>query len=116
MVEQFDFYTEVDPSLRIRIPETVTTIVFRRGHYRTGDPREIMTLQAHPDVIGPPDVEVELREPAVVPVEDEVITEVPELRFCSFDTPKGRCKILAKEGSEYCHVHLRKMREKEEEV
>jgi len=115
MPEEYDFYTEKDPSLRVRVSGKGDTVVFRRGHLRTADPHVILTLQAHPDVTGPPDVEVELREPAVVPVGDEVITEVPEIRECAADTPKGRCKIPAKAGSQYCHVHLRMM-EKEEEV
>lgn len=115
MPEMVHFYTELDPSLRVRVSGKGDTIVFRRGHYATADPHEILTLQHHPDVIGPPDVEVELREPAVVPAEDEVITEVPEIRQCAADTPKGKCRIPAKEGYQYCHVHLRMM-EKEEEV
>lgn len=116
MPKEYDFYTELDPSLRVRVSGKGDTVVFRRGHLRTADPHVILTLQAHPDVTGPPDVEVELREPAVVPVEDEVITEVPEIRQCGATTAKGPCKIPAQKGRQYCHVHLQMMAKEEEEV
>lgn len=116
MAEEFDFYTEYDPSLRVRIPETVKTIVFRRGHYRTGDAREIMTLQAHPHVISPPDVKVELREPVLVEPEETVLTEVPEMRQCQAITLKGKpCPIpVTKQGASLCHVHVQMAKRKEE--
>ena len=116
MAEQFDFYTELDPSLRIRIPETVNTIVFRRGHYRTGDPREIMTLQADPRVTGPPDVKVELREPVLVEPEETVLGVVPEMGQCGATTLKGdACTIpVMKAGASLCHVHERLAKRKEE--
>lgn len=116
MPEEYDYYTELDPSLRIRIPETTRTIVFRRGHYRTGDAREIMALQAHPHVIGPPDVKVELREPMLVESEETVLTEVPDMGQCGATTLKGEpCPIpVTKTGASLCHVHTRMAKREEE--
>ncbi len=116
MPEQFDFYTELDASLRIRIEETNNTIVFQRGHYRTGDPREIMTLQAHPHVTGPPDVKVELREPVLVESEETVLGVVPEMGQCSATTLKGtQCVIpVDKKGESLCHVHRQMAKANEE--
>lgn len=116
MAEEFDFYTELDPSLRVRIPNTTKTIVFRRGHYRTGDPREILALQALSHVTGPPDVKVELREPVVVEPEETVLTEVPEMGKCGATTLKGEpCPIpVTKGGATLCHVHERMAKRAEE--
>lgn len=116
MPELLDFYTELDPSLRVRVSGKGDTIVFRRGHYATADPHEILTLMNHPDVTGPKDVQVDLREPVVVPSEEEAITEVPVMAQCEATTSTGeKCKIpVLKEGERYCHVHRRALAKGEE--
>lgn len=112
MAEAFEFYTEKDPSLRVRVSGKGDTIIFRGGFYATNDPHEILTLTRHPDVISPKNVKVDLREPVVSePVEEEVLSIMGN---CEAVTATGeKCKIpVIKDGEKLCHVHAR-MAEKE---
>lgn len=118
MPEKYVFFTEVDPTLRIRIPNTMKTVVFHRGRYETADPHECLALQAHPHVISPDDLEIELREPVLVEGEEEEVLALPdELRHCEAVTQAGKkCTIPTfKAGEIYCHVHRKKIQESPDE-